>query len=84
VELLPFLGQWVEPQGRPPPNSQDQAPPYYDQSFKQKAVELADARGNARELAEELGISANLIYRWRREALQFGTGSFQNAAATME
>jgi transposase len=41
-----------------------------------EGCEFADARGNAREVAEELGIPANLIYRWRREALQFGTGSF--------
>jgi transposase len=37
---------------------------------------LADSRGNAREFAEELGIPANLVYRWRREALLLGTGSF--------
>jgi transposase-like protein len=52
-----------------------------DLSFKQKAVELAAARGNAREFAEELGIPANLIYHWRLEALQFGTNNFPGAAA---
>ncbi len=28
----------------------------YDREFKQKAVELSFARGNAKEIAEELGI----------------------------
>ena len=39
----------------------------YDREFKQKAVELSFARGNAREIAEELGIRPELLYRWRRE-----------------
>jgi transposase len=48
----------------------------YDSVYKQKAVELADARGNVREVAEELGISPNLIYRWRSELKAYGSGSF--------
>lgn len=48
----------------------------YDSVYKQKAVELADARGNVREVAEELGISPNLIYRWRSELKTYGSGSF--------
>jgi len=36
---------------------------YYDREFKQKAVELSYARGNAREIAEELGIHPELLYR---------------------
>ena len=36
----------------------------YDREFKQKAVELSFARGNAREIAEELGIRPELLYRW--------------------
>jgi transposase len=39
----------------------------YDRDFKQKAVELSFARGNAKEIAEELGILPELLYRWRRE-----------------
>lgn len=39
----------------------------YSREFKQKAVELANVRGNAQEIARELGIGADLIYRWRRE-----------------
>jgi transposase len=39
----------------------------YDRDFKQKAVELSFARGNAKEIAEDLGIRPELLYRWRRE-----------------
>jgi transposase len=48
----------------------------YDSVFKQKAVELADARGNVREVAAELGISPDLIYRWKCEAKIYGSGGF--------
>tara|TARA_B100000745_G_C19855132_1_gene284236 strand:+ start:216 stop:524 length:309 start_codon:yes stop_codon:yes gene_type:complete len=39
----------------------------YSKEFKRKAVELSNLRGNAREVATELGISAKLLYRWRSE-----------------
>jgi transposase len=39
----------------------------YSKEFKQKAVELANARGNVQEIGQELGVSPELIYRWRRE-----------------
>jgi transposase len=39
----------------------------YSKEFKIKAVELSDVRGNVQEIARELGIGADLIYRWRRE-----------------
>ena len=39
----------------------------YSKEFKEKAVELANVRGNVQEIARELGIRAELIYRWRRE-----------------
>lgn len=39
----------------------------YSKEFKQKAIELSNLRGNAQEVARELGISAELIYRWRSE-----------------
>ena len=48
----------------------------YDKQFKQKAVELSMARGNAREIAEELGISSEILYRWRREYQQYEKNSF--------
>jgi transposase len=34
----------------------------YDKEFKQKAVELSYARGNSKEIAEELGIDKGLLY----------------------
>ena len=39
----------------------------YSKEFKLKAVELSNVRGNAQEIARELGIDAALIYRWRKE-----------------
>jgi transposase len=39
----------------------------YSKEFKQKAVELSNVRGNVQEISQELGVRAELIYRWRRE-----------------
>ena len=39
----------------------------YDKEFKQKAVELSYTRGNAKEIADKLGIDKGLLYRWRKE-----------------
>ena len=51
----------------------------YDSTFKRKAVELSYARGNCTEVAEELGVSANLLYRWRREYEKYDHNSFPGA-----
>lgn len=48
----------------------------YDREFKQKAVELSYARGSVKEIAEELGIHPELIYRWRREHQIYEHNSF--------
>ena len=48
----------------------------YDREFKQKAVELSFARGNAKEIAEELGIRPELLYWWRREYKRYENNSF--------
>ena len=48
----------------------------YEREFKQQAVELSFARGNAREIADELGIRAELLYRWRREYHKYENNSF--------
>lgn len=48
----------------------------YDQEFKQMAVELSKHREDLRVLAEELEIRPDLLYRWRREALQYQGTSF--------
>lgn len=39
----------------------------YSKEFKQKAVELSNVRGNVQEIARELGVRPELIYRWRKE-----------------
>lgn len=48
----------------------------YDRAFKQKAVELAKARGNVPEIALELGIKSDMLYRWRREFNKYQNNSF--------
>jgi transposase len=48
----------------------------YDKEFKQKAVELSYARGNATEIADELGIDKGLLYRWRKELKTYEGNSF--------
>ena len=48
----------------------------FDKEFKKKAVELSYARGNATEIAEELGIERALLYRWRKEFNQYDENSF--------
>jgi transposase-like protein len=37
----------------------------FDLSFKKMAVELSAAKGSVREAAEELGIGADLLSKWR-------------------
>ncbi|MFV0220035.1 transposase [Empedobacter falsenii] len=49
---------------------------HYEASFKLRAVELSYERSNVSELARELGIKASLLYKWRKEYAEFGTGSF--------
>jgi transposase len=39
----------------------------YSKEFKEKAVELSNVRGNVQEIARELGVPAEMIYRWRKE-----------------
>jgi|TARA_B110000908_G_scaffold129587_1_gene152312 transposase len=48
----------------------------YDTTFKAKAVELSNERSNISELARELGIRVSMLYKWRKEYEEFGTGSF--------
>ena len=49
---------------------------FYDREFKKKAVELSFARDNTKEIAEELGIRPELLYRWRREYQKYDKNSF--------
>ena len=39
----------------------------FDKTFKLRAVELSYERESIKDLADELGIRASLIYRWRSE-----------------
>lgn len=48
----------------------------YDESFKRHSVELAKDRNNKSELARELGIGVTLLYKWCKEAEEFGASSF--------
>ena len=48
-------------------NKMKQSRKKYSKEFKQKAVELSNVRGNVQEIARELGVPAEFIYRWRKE-----------------
>lgn len=48
----------------------------YDRVFKERAVQLSEERKNLSELARELGIYPSQLYKWRKEAKEFGEGSF--------
>jgi transposase-like protein len=43
----------------------------YDKEFKQKAVEHFYARGSATQIAEELGIRPQMLYRRHRELKRY-------------
>jgi len=49
---------------------------FYDREFKKEAVEHSFARGNAKEIAQELEIRPELLYRWRREYQKYEKNSF--------
>ena len=44
--------------------------------FKIHAVKLSNERSNISELARELGILPTLLYKWRKEQIDFGERSF--------
>lgn len=48
----------------------------YDRAFKERAIELSEERKNLSELARELGVYPSQLYKWRKEAKEFGVGSF--------
>ncbi len=49
----------------------------YDQDFKRNAVKLTEEPGrNVRAVADNLGISSDLLYRWRREYRAKENGAF--------
>ena len=59
----------------------------HDRDFKLKAVELSYQKENIRDLAQDLGIRPELIYRWRNEFATLKGKSFPgngNAKQTEE
>lgn len=48
----------------------------HDREFKLKAVELSYQKDNIRELAYDLGVRPELIYRWRSEFASLSGKSF--------
>ena len=48
----------------------------FDREFKLKAVELSYSRANIKELAHELNLRPELIYRWRGEFAALEGASF--------
>lgn len=54
----------------------------YSQEFKHEAVELARMPGaSIGEIARDLGINANMLTRWRREASERGARAFAGSGA---
>lgn len=59
----------------------------FDKEFKLMAVNLCLTGKESREVAQELGIRAELVRRWKREHEQYQEGSFSghgNANLTTE
>lgn len=48
----------------------------YDPIFKQKAVLLSQERGSVLQVVKELALPRSLLFRWRKEYLQYGAASF--------
>jgi len=48
----------------------------FTKEYKTRAVELSFERSNVIELAEELGINPNMLYRWRKEYADKSRPSF--------
>lgn len=48
----------------------------FDRKYKLQAVEMSFHRDNHKELAKDLGIRAELIYRWRVEFARYEGRSF--------
>ena len=49
----------------------------YDRTFKERAVQMSYERTNLKEFALELGITSELLYKWRKEYGLYGDSSFQ-------
>lgn len=49
----------------------------YDRQFEEHAVKMSYERNNIKDLASELGITAERLYKWRKEFSEYGSASFQ-------
>lgn len=48
----------------------------YDKEFKEMAVSLLKTGKKAKDVAADLGITSDLVNRWKRESIRYGSGSF--------
>lgn len=51
----------------------------YSKEFKEQAVRLSYQRDNIKELADELGVAVQRIYKWRRVAKDVSNPKIQQA-----
>lgn len=42
----------------------------FDDSFKKASIDLSNSRGAIKEIADELGISQNLLSKWKQDATE--------------
>ena len=49
---------------------------HFSREYKLEAVRAAERSGNVQQTARELGIDANLVYRWKREFRDDGHRAF--------
>lgn len=78
LDLLHLTGHWDRSMLTVWINFENMSKPKreYTTEFKQKAVELSYARGNAAEVCRELGLKPSTLGRWRREAKKYWENSF--------
>jgi transposase len=53
----------------------------YDRAFKERAVKLSHQRADLKELADELGISRDRLYKWRSEFARHGDASLTSSTS---
>ena len=55
---------------------------YYSKEFKENAVKLSYERTNIKELADELGVDVQRIYKWRKGIGNKSTSRVSSGATT--
>ncbi len=57
----------------------------YTEAFKRQAVDLLENRNQpATDLARELGVRQNQLYKWRKQIHSKGTAAFQGAGRPLQ